>query len=73
MFGNQPKVTAMKGVVAAGKFSKNGFYYKAFLHLAIFRHYVIRKKLMTLNGEKEICSKAEAFCKLLAVSLKSQH
>lgn len=40
------------GVVAAGKFSKNGFYYKAFLHLAILRHYVIRKKLMTLNREK---------------------
>lgn len=34
------------------KVSKNGFYYKAFLHLAILRHYVIRKKLMTLNREK---------------------
>lgn len=32
------------GAVAAGKFSKNGFYCKAFLHLAILRHYVIRKK-----------------------------
>lgn len=56
--------------MAAGKFSKNGFYYKAFLHLAILRHYVIRKKLMTLNREKEICSQSRGFLQAISCLLE---
>lgn len=61
------------GAAAAGKFSKNGFYYQAFLCLAIPRHYVIRKNWGLSTEKKKAVPKAEAFCKLLAVSLKSQH
>lgn len=55
---------------AAGKFSKNCFYYKAFLSLAIPRHYVIRKKLMALNREKGICSQSRGFLKAISCLLE---